>query len=149
MADLYVTRAVPNPVGKDRSSRGATNDQLNGEWVEFLNTTQGTLSLEGVSLVHQTFNQYCQRSGSDVVTTFSNSLGSGKSVRVHTGSGTGVWEGNVFHLFLGRGNYIWNNACGDSVILQNQNGLIDWAAYDRNPTEGRVLARIAGTNKLA
>ena len=36
-----------------------------------------------------------------------------------------------------------------AVILRSGTALLDWAFYDRNPTEGRVLARVAGTNKLA
>lgn len=118
MPNLLVTFALPNPAGKDRSAFGVSNNQLNGEWVEFKNNVNQTVSLEGVSLVHQTYNQICQRTGSDSLLTFTGSLGYGQSVRVHTGSGETFQDGNVFHLFLNRGNYVWNNGCGDSVILQ-------------------------------
>jgi len=38
MASLYIIRGLPNPAGKDRTPRHQiTNEQLNGEWVEFEN----------------------------------------------------------------------------------------------------------------
>lgn len=149
MPDLLVTCAVPNPAGKDRSIHGVNNDQLNGEWVEFLNTTRGTFSLEGVALIHRTFNQYCEPTGDSGVTSFFGSLASGKSIRVHTGSGTDFWSGDLLHTFLNRGNYVWNNACGDVVILQKGTTTVDWAAYGKNPTGGKVLTRVSGQNYLA
>jgi hypothetical protein len=69
-------------------------------------------------------------------------------VRVHTGAGETFQDGNVFHLFLNRGNYVWNNRCGDSVILQSGGTIVDWAAYGNNPSEGKILARVAGQNRL-
>ena len=149
MSNLLVTFALPNPVGKDRSASGVSNSQLNGEWAEFKNVINQTVSLDGVSLVHQTYNQSCQRTGSDSLMTFKGTLASGQSVRVHTGTGETFQDGNVFHLFLNRGNYVWNNRCGDSVILQSGGTIVDWAAYGNNPPEGKILARVAGQNRLA
>lgn len=149
MSNLLVTFALPNPVGKDRSASGVSNNQLNGEWVEFKNNAYQAVSLDGVSLVHQTYNQNCQRTGTDSLMTFKGSLNYGQSVRVHTGSGETFQDGNVFHLFLNRGNYVWNNRCGDSVILQSGSTVVDWAAYGPNPTEGRILTRASGQNWLA
>jgi hypothetical protein len=149
MSNLLVSYALPNPAGKDRSASGVSNNQLNGEWVEFKNNINQPVSLDGVSLVHQTYNQSCQRTGYDVLTPFSGTLGVGQSIRVHTGTGQGYQEGNVIHLFLNRGNYVWNNRCGDSVILQAGNSLVDWAAYGSNPPEGRILTRAIGQNWLS
>jgi len=149
MSSLLVTFALPNPVGKDRSASGVSNNQLNGEWVEFKNNTYESVSLEGLSLVHQTYDQRCQRTGYDSLLTFKGSLGYGQSVRVHTGRGETFQDGSVFHLFLDRGNYVWNNRCGDSVILQSATAIVDWAAYGSNPPEGKILARVAGQNRLA
>jgi hypothetical protein len=149
MPNLLVTYAHPNPAGKDRSSSGATNSQLNGEWVEFRNNINQPVSLNGVSLVHQTYNQSCQPTGSYVLTPFSGTLGVGLSIRVHTGTGQGYQDGTVAHLFLNRGNYVWNNRCGDSVILQSGSTIIDWAAYGANPPEARILTRAAGQNWLS
>lgn len=149
MSNLLVSLALPNPAGKDRSSAGVSNNQLNGEWVEFKNNISQSVSLEGVSLVHQTYNQSCQRTGYDSLINFTGSLAAGQSVRVHTGSGQTFQDGTVFHLFLNRGNYVWNNRCGDSVILQVGTTLVDWAAFGNNPPEGRVLTRVIGKNWLA
>lgn len=88
MSSLLVTFALPNPPGKDRSASGASNDQLNGEWVEFRNGDSQTLSPEGVSLSHQTYDQHCHLTGNDAVTGFRGGLEAGKSIRVHTGTGT-------------------------------------------------------------
>ena len=84
---LLVTFALPNPAGKDRSASVVSNTQLNGEWVEFKNNLNQAVSLDGVALVHQTYNQGWQRTGSDSLMMFKGPLGYGESVRVHTGSG--------------------------------------------------------------
>jgi len=149
MSSLLVTFALPNPPGKDRSASGTSNDQLNGEWVEFRNDDSQTFELEPVSLIHQTYDQQCRTTGTDAVTGFKGALESGKSIRVHTGTGTGFWDGDVFHLFLNRKNYIWNNRCGDTVTLQLGSAVIDMAAYGNNPPEGATLKRTPGTNWLA
>ncbi len=149
MSNLLVSYALPNPAGKDRSSSGISNNQLNGEWVEFKNNIGQSVSLSGVSLLHQTYNQSCQRTGYDSLINFTGSLAPGQSIRLHTGTGQTFQDGNVFHLFLNRGNYVWNNRCGDSVILQLGPTVIDWAAYGTNPPEGRILTRTAGQNWLS
>lgn len=149
MPDLLVTRALPNPAGKDRSGGHAPNEQLNGEWVQFLNTTQGNLSLDGLALDHVTFNQYCQQTGAETLVTFTGSLGPGRSIRVHTGVGNGYWEGDVYHFFAGHRNYVWNNRCGDVVMLRVARSVIDSPAYGGNPPEGRILERVRGENRLA
>ena len=149
MPDLFITQALPNPTGKDRPPHGGpSNAQLNGEWLEFQNSSGRQLDLGGVQLLHLTFTSQCQRTGQESVTTFNGSLATGASVRVHTGAGEGYWKGTVFHLFLGRSNYVWNNRCGDLATLATAKGTIDWASYASNPGEGRVLRRIAGTNEL-
>lgn len=148
MPNLLVNYAHPNPAGKDRSSSGTTNSQLNGEWVEFRNNINQPVSMDGVTLVHQTYNQNCQQTGSDVLMAFRGTLVVGQSIRVHTGTGQVYQDGTVTHLFLNRGNYVWNNRCGDSVLLQSGSNTIDWAAYGANPPEGRILARAVGQNWL-
>lgn len=149
MPNLLVSFALPNPAGKDRSASGASNAQLNGEWVEFKNNISQSVSLDGVSLFHQTYNQSCQRTGYDSLTSFNGSLAPGQSIRLHTGTGDKFQDGSIIHLFLNRGNFVWNNRCGDSVILQVGTTLVDWAAYGNNPPEGRILSRANGQNWLA
>jgi Lamin Tail Domain len=149
MPDIYITQALPNPAGKDRPPHGSpSNTQLNSEWLEFQNTSGKDLGLEGVSLLHQTFNSWCQRIGQESVTSFKGTLGAAKSIRVHTGKGEGAWEGPLFHFYLGRSNYVWNNTCGDAAVLAIGGGTIDQAGYSQNPAEGKLLRRVKGTNDL-
>lgn len=149
MPDLYITFAQPNPKGKDRPPfTGPTNDQLNEEWVEFTNPNLVSVSLEGVGLRDYTFDRTCRKTGERRLTTFSGSLSSKYSVRVHTGAGQPWDEGTRRHLYLNEGNYVWNNACGDTALLRYPSGgLIDWAQYAPNPPEG-VLRRVPDTNEL-
>lgn len=149
MPDLYITQALPNPAGKDRPPHGGpSNAQLNAEWLEFQNTSGKNLDLAGVDLLHQTFNNWCQLTGQETVTSFKGPLDAGRSIRVHTGRGEGAWEGTLFHFYLGRSNYVWNNACGDIAVLSVKGGTIDSAGYAPNPPEGAVLRRVSGTNQL-
>jgi hypothetical protein len=147
---LYVTYAHPNPVGKDRArTQPPTNAKLNEEWVQFANIGSSAVNMTGVSLHDRTFDQRCSATGERQLQTFEGSLSVGRSVRMHTGSGSPYNEGTVRHLYLERNNYVWNNACGDEVILRRGATLLDWAGYDPNPPEGTVLRRIKGTNRLA
>ncbi len=150
MPELYITFALPNPAGKDRPPHsGPSANQLNEEWIQFLNASGRTLDMNGVRLLHQTFDRRCQHTGQDVVATFQGSLNSGNSFRVHTGSGQPRWEGTVLHTYLGRSNYVWNNACGDTAVLVNAEGdQVDFAGYTPNPPEGQILQRQQGTNYL-
>ena len=148
MATLYITRAQPNPPGKDTSRRGsATNAALNEEWVEF-EARGGAVSIAGVSLTNLTFGTGCRVSEERVVTSFSSGvLQPGESVRVHTGRGTAWREGNVWHLYANDDWFRWNNLCGDRATLWFNQQMVDWASYDPNPPEG-VLQRQPGTNRL-
>lgn len=151
MPDLLITRTLPNPAGKDRTpGHLVNNDQLNGEWIEFRNSTQKTLTIDGVSIAHHTFNSYCRQTDEDVLTSFTGPMPAGSSIRLHTGAGQPWDEGTIRHLYLGRGNYVWNNRCGDTALLRvADGGLIDQASYDPNPPEGTILNRVLGTDRLA
>lgn len=149
MSNLLVTCALPNPAGKDRSAGRASNEQLNNEWAEFATVGERAVDLKGVALCHYTFNQSCGRTGEDQLMSFTGQVALGHSVRVHTGRGEPWTEGTVRHLYAGRGNYAWNNVCGDTVVLRgDQRQVLDYASYDRQPPEGHVVGRVPGTNKL-
>lgn len=142
MPALYITKAQPNPWGRDRGL--AT--QLNEEWVEF--RAEQNRSLSGDMLLHNTYDSYCRLVNSEVLYTFGAvSLSAGHLVRVHTGSGTSGWYGGIYHVYMGYGWYKWNNACGDVVTLAYNGAVIDSAAYRANPPEGE-LVRQAGSNLL-
>lgn len=150
MADLYVTRALPNPVGKDRSRYGTpNNDQLNAERIEFVNTTSRLRSLAAVTLWDRTFDHKCNPTGERLLATLSGDLPASGVARVHSGSGRNFWDGGILHIYLNRSNYVWNNECGDRVMLKINGQFIDWAEYEPNPPEGVILNRVAGTNRLA
>lgn len=146
---FYITHAHPNPVGKDKPAHGApTNEKLNQEWIQFKNIKAEDVDLSHLTLRHKTFNAWCQETGNDELMSFKGTLKSGHSIRVHTGSGTVYQEGLVWYLFASKGNFVWNNKCGDTVILRLGQSVNDHASYDPNPPEGVVLQRIQGTNKL-
>jgi hypothetical protein len=148
---LLVTRALPDPAGKDRTPLYMpSNEQLNQEWIEFANIQAQPFSVEGVALSHYTFDGYCQRTGEDVLMTLTGMVQPRHSVRFHTGSGAPWNEGTIRHLYVGRANYAWNNRCGDTAVLRNARGeVLDWASYDPAPLQGVILNREPGTNKLS
>ena len=107
------------------------------------------LELQGVSLLHYTFDADCKKTGEEGVISFSGGkLKSGQSIKVHSGKGSTEFVGEVYHFSLNRERYIWNNKCGDYAVLRRAEKLIDWAMYDPNPPENTVLRRREGTNKL-
>lgn len=146
MGTLYLTRIFPNPPGKDSRFGVAANDQLNQEWVEF-GVAGGDRPLTGDQLFHRTHTSgTCNISGIRELVKFGVvTLASGQVVRVHTGAGRNYWDGSVYHHFLGRSWFVWNNSCGDEAQLQYDGKVIDWAAYSANPGE-RILTRASGTN---
>jgi hypothetical protein len=146
---FYVTRAHPNPMGKDKARYQApTNEKLNQEWLEFKNISSVPAKLDDVTLHHLTFDRSCSKTGEDHLMSFKGDLQPGYSIRVHTGSGTVSLAGTIYHLFAGRENYVWNNACGDRATVKRAGQINDWAYYDPHPREGVDLVRVANTNKL-
>jgi len=124
---------------------------LNEEWVEFCNGTDRTLSINGCSIAHYTFTQECVKEGEQSLATFSAiTLARGSSVRVHSGSGVAYVEaGRLVHVYAGRDNFVWNNKCGDTLVLRAADGaLIDWAYYKGGVANGVILKRVPGTNTL-
>ncbi len=94
-----------NSPGKDTR----TNASLNAEYVTIKNTSTATRSLTGWTL----------RDAAHHVYTFGSfRLGGGKSVRVHTGSGTNTST----NRYWGHKAYIWNNT-GDKAYLRNASGV--------------------------
>jgi len=143
MTDLLITRALPNPLGKDRFDNFAPNILLNQEWVEFVNRRDIPLRLTGVSVWHETFDGL-ERTGEQELAAFCDHvvLLAGWTLRLHTGRGTPYNEGTVHHSFLDRENYVWNNDAGDRVTLRDwKNEVIDSAWYAPYPPEGMILLR--------
>jgi hypothetical protein len=85
-----------------------TAASLNAEYVTIKNVTRVARSLKGWTL----------RDAQNHVYSFpAFTLGAGRSVIVHTGTGTN----NASNLYWRSGNYVWNNA-GDTATLKNAAG---------------------------
>ncbi len=157
MPNLTVTRAKPNPAGRDRANGRPIVSQLLGEWVDLTNTASTAINLGGAGLTHRTYDAqgrlepnstiYWQGSAAIV-------LQPGQVLRVHTGreSDRGVmnYEDSVgahYHAFAESNNFVLNNAQGDepSIWAKDSNGRwsirIDGAWYSPHPPEGAVLRR--------
>jgi hypothetical protein len=94
-------RIYVNSPGSDTRS----NTSLNAEWVRLKNNTSKAIQLKGWTV----------RDKSGHVYTFGSlSLGSKKTVYVHTGKG----KNTTANRYWGSGNYIWNNT-GDTATLKN------------------------------
>ncbi len=153
MKTLQIIRIKPNPSGKDRNRYGtASPAQLGAEWVDFKNTGNAGVNLDGVALYHVAY--HAGQGRWEKITTFRGNLGTNEIVRVHTGKARDLSvlhqddvSGAHHHLFTGNDAYVWNNKEGDTPALRepNDNG-IDQAQYDPNPPEGEFLIRSG--NKL-
>lgn len=94
-------RIYVNSPGTDNRS----NASLNAEWARLRNNTSKSIQLKGWTV----------RDKSGHVYTFGSfTLGSGKTVYLHTGKGTN----NSTNRYWDSGNYIWNND-GDTATLKN------------------------------
>jgi hypothetical protein len=87
-----------------------SNRSLNGEWVKITNHASRAKVMTGWKLRDRTGYRY-------VFPTFT--LGAGRSVRVHTGSGTNTSTDLYWRL----GTYVWNNT-GDKATLKNRSGVV-------------------------
>lgn len=105
---IKINRVEPNPVGPDYRSK------LNEEWIEIKNSGYSSENLSGWKIWHR-----AQPKGNFLKAyEFSRFvLDSGMAVKVHTGSATDT----TTDLFMGRGNFIWNNT-GDEAQLDNAEG---------------------------
>lgn len=147
MSTLYIVRAQPNPPGKDAASGQTTNERLNEEWLEF-EAINGDRTLLDDQVLHLTFSNSCSVTGQDVVFAFgSGTLNQGNRIRLHTGSGQPFWSGKVYHMYMGRGWFVWNNWCGDRITVRYHGSVVDSAGYAPRPPEG-VLVRVPGTDRL-
>jgi hypothetical protein len=97
-------------------SDGGSNSSLNAEWIRLKNTGSSGKSLQGWKI----------RDAAGHVYTFGTyTLGAGKTVTIHTGSGSNT----AWNRYWGQDWYVWNND-GDTAKLKNKAGtLIDKCSY--------------------
>ena len=103
---VRITAVQYDSPGSDRGG----NASLNAEWIRITNATATKKVLTGWTLRDVARHVYRFR-------TFT--LGAGKSVRVHTGSGANT----AADLYWGQHWYVWNND-GDKAILKNASGTV-------------------------
>lgn len=154
MASLLITKAKPNPAGKDRIGRTLTpSTQLAAEWIDFQNVGGNSIRLDGTALYHWAYT-YGTQGEWRLVTNLYGVLKPGEIVRVHSGTEIPVWQmrledqtGANYHIFS-KQNYIWNNNQADfpSLWYVPTKQWIDQTSYDAFQVEGKILQRYG--NKL-
>ncbi len=146
MKSLKISKAKPNPLGKDWYEVDIPAAQLAAEWVEFKNEGNESFNLSNIGLYHKT------RSGEfKLVYLFNRVLGVGLTIRVHSGGGPESVlrpidkEGAEINVFTGN-TYVWNNDIGDEPGLWNRSNSVwvDSTYYDPYPPEGAILFRLGG-----
>jgi hypothetical protein len=100
-----------------------SNTSLNAEWVRVKNFSTSTRDLSGWKISDPQGHVYKFPTGSKV--------GAGKTVTVHTGSGSNTAANRYWRA----SNYVWNNT-GDTARLQNKAGTFldtcKWGDGDGN-----------------
>jgi hypothetical protein len=154
--ELYISKAKPNPAGKDKAGNSPKPEQLLGEWVDIKNIGTEPVPFSGMSLTHTLFDDRCNKTGR--VRTYWTCSGDGVLpvgciLRVHTGNKS---DESLMKNEDKLGRDWWtfanesNNTCGDIVTTSWPNSLgarqTDTVSYDRNQPEGAVLVRSG--NKL-
>jgi len=158
MPNLIITRAKPNPAGKDRVYGRPVPAQLLGEWVDITNNTGSTLSLDGAGLAHRTFDAQGRVQPTSTIYWEGGRgqvLSAGQILRVHTGRESERhlmnYEDSVgthFHVFAESSNFVLNNAQGDEPSIwvrgqdRNWSVRLDGAWYAAYPGEGVALRRV-------
>jgi hypothetical protein len=146
---LTITKAKPNPSGKDRIGRTLTPPaQLAGEWVDIKNTGTTAISFANLALYHIAYTGFTSQW--ELVTDFTGELPAGQTVRIHSGHQIALTQmhpvdvaGADYHVFSDK-DYVWNNDRIDkpSILNKATNTWLDQAEYSANPGEGRILTRV-------
>lgn len=120
---IKIEKIVSNPPGRD------TTDRLNEEYVEIKNTGSLPVDMTGWQLKDAKGHTY--RFTGILGNRTRWQLGVNEFAVVHTGSGIDHYTGptpgyaGTFHLYWGRGWFVWNNQ-GDTAYLHDQFGrLVD------------------------
>jgi len=108
---VMITKVYVNSPGSDTRSKKS----LDAEYIVLKNTTKKTINLSGWTV----------RDRSKHIYKFTSlNLGAGKSVTLHTGSGTNTSA----NRYWGSHNYIWNNS-GDKAYLRRTTANIDTCTW--------------------
>lgn len=104
-------------------SDNRSNASLNGEWVQFRNTGSAAVSLKGWVLKDVSNHRY----------TFPNvKIGAGRTMKVHTGSGTDTTADKYQH----RRAYVWNNTSDTATLTKASGSKVDSCSWTtRDPSD--------------
>ncbi|MFD7882324.1 lamin tail domain-containing protein [Streptomyces bauhiniae] len=109
---VQIHRVYFDSPGKDTRS----NSSLNGEWVQLKNTSRSAVSLKGWILKDASNHKY----------SFPNvTLGAGKYVKVHTGSG----RDTASDKYQGRRAYVWNNTSDTATLTKSNGSKVDTCSW--------------------
>jgi hypothetical protein len=103
-----------------------STESLNAEYVKIKNACNTDKNLKKMTLGDEDAIKF----------TFPKfTLESGKSVKVHTGSG----NKNARHLYMGELNYVWNNGT-DTAFFRSKGGkLVSRCAWDSSDPGAKVI----------
>lgn len=143
---LRITRALPNPIGKDLTPDNVPlNEQLVNEWFQIENLGVYPEDVSNFTFSHWTWDGW-QFTGEEQLGWFVAPLviEPGEALRVHSGIGNAFVLNGVQHVFRNQRNYVLNNVPGDRITLRDANGdIVDSACYEPYPPEGEILFRNA------
>lgn len=144
---LIISRAKPNPRGKDTSDGKPKPEALAGEWIDIQNVEPRPVDLSGLEVLHRT-----AAGAFEQVVLLSGVLKAGNVMRLHSGkqenAGAMRYEdktGADIHVFTGADRFVWNNGReGDAPTLWHRPSrqTLDQTSYDGYPPEGQVLVRV-------
>ena len=107
------------------SPDAGSNTSLNGEWIQLKNTCTTSKSLAGYRIRDVANHRYTINGGS---------LGAGKKVTIHTGSGSNTSTDR----YWGSGWYIWNQD-KDTAYLYNSSGTkIRTCSYSNSSVSHKI-----------
>lgn len=155
---IQITRAKPNPAGKDKAGNYPLPEQLLGEWVDLKNVGDGNVALSSLHLANIEFGPNCEAKRSVIYWKGSSAitLKPSESVRIHTGRSCDInsmkvadQTGTTYRVFAEKGTFVLNNKCGDTLSVWWKHNDAwnkdDEASYRPNPPEGAVLVRVGTT----
>jgi hypothetical protein len=112
---VHIAKIYYNSPGSDNRS----NKSLNAEWVTITNSTSAAHSLKGWTLTDASRHTY---------TFGSFTLGAGKTVKVHTGSG----DDTSANTYQDRRAYVWNNDKDTATLRKSGGTKVDSCSYNNS-----------------
>lgn len=152
---MLITKAKPNPSGKDRIGNLAPDAQIAGEWLDIQNNSHQSVSLSNIEIQHVAYSLLYPNGIWENVFSIDWIIPAGATLRIHSGGKTPLTQLSVvdrtgadYHAFTGK-NYVWNNNRSDTPRIYDvvRRMTVDQATYAANPPEGKILHRV-GTSLL-